>query len=201
MEPFCARCLSQRDENCSIQNFLLCRFPRNCANKQVWTAFNCFDTFFKHLREAGATGYVMNWCGFDHAVADYISDSISCRSAAFYKDTDNPKTYLLWLKDWTDTQHCPWHDAQLMFKYGLLSVLGTTEDDLRNVWMTCEAFRGGFSDLMDRLHILVDLILPEERNNAKNEVRLRKTKHRLQTLGSLNAHNVSVLHLLVCCEI
>ena len=166
----CARCLSQQEVNGDIKEYLLVRLPRNCQNKQVWTAFNAYDSYFPHVREAGAIGYVLNWCGWDHAIADFIGDTVSCRSAAYYKNLDDVVVYLLWLKDWTETRHCPWHDAQLMFKYGLMSVLGTTEDDLRNVWGTCEAFRGGFSELMDRLHILVALISLVKKTTDKKEV-------------------------------
>ena len=153
------------------------RLPRNCANKQVWTALNCYDSFFEHLRALGSRGFNLNWGTWDHAIADYIGDSFTCRNASWYVDMSEDDRYLLFLMDWSEVVNCPMHDVNLMFNYGLMQFLKTTEEDLRNVWGVCEAFRGGFSELMNRLHVLTDLItLVDRRNNKKEGVRWRSRR-------------------------
>ena len=118
-----------------------------------WTAWHCFSTFFKHLRSLGPRGFNLYWGTWDHAIADFIGDSYLCRSAAYYLDiADETERDLQFMKDWNECVHCPLHDVQLMFSYGLMHFLKTTEEHLRNVWCTIEAFRGGFADLMERLH-------------------------------------------------
>ena len=141
-------------------------------NNKVWTAIGCADRFFPLLRTIGAIGICLSAYAFDHAIGDFIRDSLYARHAEAYLDKiDEPAVWMQWLLDWCETLLCSLHDLNLCYKWATFWVLGHDPDgSFHEMFAIIAGMRKCMADIWKRLGFLLDTIFFEDRGNAYHEV-------------------------------